>query len=46
MDKHTKISFLKSAARLVGFLSIIFISVKFGAVMLIWAEILGILEEI
>ncbi len=46
MDKHTKLSFLKSSVRIAGFLSLITISVSFGAIVLIWAEILGILEEL
>lgn len=44
MDYHTKMSFIKSGIRITGYVGLIF-SIPVGAIVLIVAEIVGILEE-
>lgn len=44
MTLHTKLSYVKSAARIIGYLTL-FISVGAAAVILIGSELLGIAEE-
>lgn len=41
---HTFVSFIKSAVRIMGFITLLF-NIKLGAIILIVAEIIGILEE-
>jgi hypothetical protein len=45
MTKHAKISFLKSLTRIVGYLTLLIQPVT-GVGLLIFAEILGIVEEL
>ncbi len=45
MTYHKKISFIKSAIRVIGY-GALFTDVRFGAVILALAEVLGILEEV
>lgn len=45
MTLHTKLSYLKSFVRMVGFLSLVK-SIELGAVILVAAEAIGIIEEL
>lgn len=50
MTKHAKISYVKSAVRLLGYMHLLFVPVHIHAIygaalLLIAAEILGIIEE-
>ena len=44
MTNHKLISFIKSGIRILGYIAIFFIPIE-GLILLILAEILGILEE-
>lgn len=44
MTRHTKISYVKSIARIVGYI-VLFRSIPLGAAILIASELFGILEE-
>ena len=44
MDYHTKMSFIKSGIRITGYVGLLF-SIPVGAIVLIVAQIIGILEE-
>lgn len=44
MDYHTKMSFIKSGIRITGYVGLVF-SIPVGVIVLIVAEIVGILEE-
>ena len=46
MSTHAFISYCKSAIRILGFLAIIFYSLVVGSVILIIAELVGIIEEL
>lgn len=50
MTRHAKISYVKSALRVLGFLNLLYVPIHLQAVygtagLLIMAEILGIVEE-
>lgn len=45
MNFHTKVSYIKSGFRIVGFASMLF-DLRIGVAILVIAEVLGIVEEI
>jgi hypothetical protein len=45
MTLHTKISYLKSFARILGYLALL-VDIKVAVVVLVGSELLGIIEEL
>ena len=46
MTLHTKLSYIKSAARIVGYILLLGDTVTYGVCLLIAAELVGVLEEL
>jgi hypothetical protein len=44
MNYHTKVSYIKSVMRIIGFVGLLFF-IKIAVLILIGAELLGIIEE-